>query len=201
MTGFGDIDVDEVIRRAINEDPEIARKAFEVIHDALREVVVKVIVRRFPKQANDSEDCFQSVLLKLWSRRNELDIPRSESRVTGWFIRVAVNEMTERLRRRCSKEAVMTDISGDKFVESVEELGEPDIAEQVAEAEEINLRESRLQDAIKNLTPVEQDVVRLALVGKSRYEIAEQLGLPYSTVCEKLKSAVKKLQNNLGQRD
>ncbi len=136
----------------------------------------------------EAADVTQTVFIRLWDRRSEVD----PDRVDAWLVRVARNAAIDAWRRRRTRERVMS-----ANTEAVEQLpgshGEPPDA--CAASSEFR---RRLRVAIDELTEPQRSIVILREMEGYQYdEIGEALDLPLSTVKVYLHRARRKLRETL----
>ena len=177
-----DADWDE-LRRAAGGDSE----AFSGIVERHQGRRLRLCERMLADR-EEARDAVQEVFIRFHAA---LSTFRAEASVKTFLTRIAINRSLDILRRRKRRYLVSWDkeVSGD--VESPD--ANPD--ESVIESEE----RLRLRRMVDRLSPRHRAVVVLRIIdGLSTKETAEVLAIPYGTVLSRLKRALTKLKEHLG---
>ena len=151
-------------------------KEFLEMINANRRLIFKVChLYAFEKEFID--DLYQEIILQLWRSFPSF---RGESRVSTWVYRVALNSAIGEFRRevRKPKRTSLTNLH----------LELPDTDTLMDE------RLKMLNDAIRQLSPIERALLMLYLEEKSYQEIADILGITISNVGVKLNRMKTKLE-------
>jgi RNA polymerase sigma factor (sigma-70 family) len=159
---------------------EVRNFAFELLVERTRDRLRRFLVQRC--QCRDShlvEDLVQQVLIKLYLLGEQFDPRRS---FWGWLYRIARNEYIDALRRLRPGD-VGVGQTGSGFLES-------DAGDQVADnsnPESIALDQERrrlLDEAVKKLPSLQQNIVQLKRDGISGKEIAGRLAISQAYVSQ-----------------
>lgn len=125
------------------------RKEFETIAPALRERIISLVGRMMPAGTGPepAEDVAQDTLLRLWTRRDELDSYRS---VEALAMVMARNRAVDLLRAHPAGR--LTCLDG---------FDSPDSGPDPHESLEANEAEHRLRDILDSLPSVQQALIRM----------------------------------------
>jgi RNA polymerase sigma-70 factor (ECF subfamily) len=135
---------------------------------------------RFLNNRDEASDAVQDAFVKLWSKRNELDIQNTEA----FCVTIVKNICLDMLRKR-RKTELLTD------AEKIET--EKNISKQI----EIHYDWEQLQKLMKQLPEIQQQLIVLRHVKEySMAEIAEKTGLSEANVRTTLSRARKTLREN-----
>lgn len=147
---------------------------------------LKAWLMRSGSTAEAAEDLVQETLLTLW-RKADLYDPEKAS-VSAWVFTIARNARIDRLRRdKRSKQNLHFDLV------DPEEPDRPDALLDTAE------REARVRAALGRLSEEQVRVVRLSFFeGRPHSDIAEALDIPLGTVKSRLRLAMARLRDLLG---
>ncbi len=132
----------------------------------------------------DREDMFQEIVTQLWKSYPSF---RSESKVTTWMYRVALNTAITYFKKD-KRRPDRGDIDQTKF--------------QIAEVEydfEVEEQIKMLHKAIAKLTGIEKSIVLLYLENKKYEEIAEIVGITQNYVRVKMNRIKLKLKKLIGE--
>ncbi len=149
---------------------------------------VKAYLRRLGLDDQQAEELAQEVMLTVWERAGQFD-PRRATPAT-WIFAIARNKRIDAFRRAPRAEF--------RPEEEAREIAreEPEFAER-----EIALLRRQLERAIEELPPEQAEVLRIYyLEGRSHGEIADALGLPLGTVKSRIRLALDKLRERLGEK-
>ncbi len=167
----------ETGRSAVGCTPEEIRRAYEEHARDLRMFLVGVVRNR-----HLADDLLQGVFARLLERSHQV---RRET-LRGWLFQVAWNEV-QLYRRR-------------EGVRVRHERAEKSPVDELAPLEQLVDRESveRLQAGIAELPDEQRKILEARMrEGKKLAVIAGELGLPLSTVADRLQAALKRLKENL----
>jgi RNA polymerase sigma-70 factor (ECF subfamily) len=146
---------------------------------------VKGQAMRFGLPADIAEDVAQETMLSVWRRAGQFDPARGNA--SAWVFTIAVNARTDRLRRdaRLNNAAPLDGAALDI-------AGPP--------ASEESLDGARLAALVESLPPEQRRVVMMTFFrDASQSEIARALGTPLGTVKSRLRLALAKLREALGE--
>ncbi|MGE0587258.1 MAG: RNA polymerase sigma factor [Cyclobacteriaceae bacterium] len=144
-----------------------------------QKAIITKICRSYSDSEEEFQDLFQEVALQLWRGYESF---RSESKVSTWVYRVALNVCLTHFKKR--KRKPPTSSIDNMLKEPVQEGIDP-VHEQVA----------LLYDAIKQLKEIERAIILLYLEDKQYNEIADILGMTRTNVgvrINRIKSQLKK---------
>lgn len=165
-----------LFQRIAKGDEEAFATIFHDYTSRLFLIVVKLL-----KSESDAEEVIQNVFLKLWLQRENLPQIQNPG---AWLNRLASNEALDFLRRKATRHKYLRTV--DKAEANDDEL------HHALDAKELN---RLIWEAVEKLPPARQEIFRLSRQeGKSRDEIAEQLGLSKHTVKNQMASALKFIQ-------
>lgn len=162
------------------------RDAFASLFECYAGRIKAMLVRR-GAAAEAAEDIAQDTMLMVWRKAGQFDSARASP--AAWIYTIARNLGVDRLRR--DKRAKLF-----ALYEAIEtEVPErPDAPLDVAE------RDQRLRDALRELPEEQVRVVQLSFFeGRAHGDIAKLLDLPLGTVKSRLRLAMTRLHNLLGE--
>ena len=141
--------------------------------------------RKLDEQA--AEDLLQEVMLKIWRKAGSYNA--AKARVSTWIFTVARNSHIDKIRRQ-----KVIELDADDHLPQMVDDNETDelvAAGQTADA---------VRQAIDSLRPELSEVISKAFLEEmSHTEVAEALGLPLGTVKSRIRLAVSKLRQSLGE--
>lgn len=142
-------------------------------------LVVKIVGR-----GPDAEDVLQDVMTELWKRADRYD-PALGSPTT-WVLMFARSRALDQLRRRKRQDRILNRPSPPSPIIPGRDHDTTDLS-------------PRLAAAIKQLSDDQQAVVTLAFVhGRTREQIAEDVGAPVGTVKTRVRAGMHRLAEILG---
>ncbi len=147
---------------------------------------IKAVLMRAGATAEAAEDVAQETLVAVWRKAGQYDPARASA--AAWIYTVARNLRIDRLRRD----------QREKLVAVYETIAseEPERPDEVLDSSE---QDARLRSALRELPAEQVRVVQLSFVeGRAHGDIAKMLGLPLGTVKSRLRLAVNRLRNALG---
>jgi RNA polymerase sigma-70 factor, ECF subfamily len=150
---------------------------------------IKTYMRRSGASEGDAEDLAQEALLMVW-RKAALFDPANAGAST-WIFTIARNLRVDAMRRKARGSArPMTDAEAEF---ALDEAPLPDLAFATRQGEK------RVRSALAALSADQQRVVELSFFeDKAHGEIAGMLGIPLGTVKSRLRLAMAKLRDLLG---
>jgi RNA polymerase sigma-70 factor (ECF subfamily) len=141
--------------------------AFEVLvyrHGAL----MRVYAAKILGSASEADDVVQDVFIQAWGQFDRLHDPQA---VRSWLMRMVSNRSIERIRKRKDH------VSVDNWDPPVTEAQSPE------HVVEVRMQLRALSAAVDRLPDLQRQCWALKEIGGVAYaEIAEQLGIPVSTV-------------------
>lgn len=180
-------------RRAANEPSELIRaiatqrdrRAFAELF-AFYAPRVKSMMMRMGAGNEAAEDIAQEALLTIWRKADYFDPARATA--GAWIYAIARNLQIDRLRR--DQRAKLHEL-----YEAIEPEG-PERPDMIVDGCE---REEFVRAALKQLSHEQIRVVHLSFFeGKAHGDIAEELGIPLGTVKSRLRLAMNRLRQTLG---
>ncbi|SEB98752.1 RNA polymerase sigma-70 factor, ECF subfamily [Beijerinckia sp. 28-YEA-48] len=186
MTGKGpdqsDKDYGEMIRLIAQRRD---RQAFACLFDHFAPRIRGMILRT-GATVEIAEDVAQDAMLTLWRKAEYFDPQRAAP--AAWVFAIARNLRIDGIRRdrRAQMHALLDRI-------------EPEAPEQPDQRASLDERQRRVADALKYLPAEQAEVVRMSFVeGKAHGEISKCLELPLGTVKSRLRLAMIRLRQALG---
>jgi RNA polymerase sigma-70 factor (ECF subfamily) len=145
------------------------------------EGVIFKITTLYTDNRDDQKDLYQDVVYQLWK---SFDSFRSESKISTWMYRIALNTSLTRLKKT---KRMGNPVSIDRVVMQQTENYDPEFEEKL----------KLLYSHIKQLSVLEKALMLLLLEGKKYEEIAEITGLSSSNVGTKISRIKQKLKNQI----
>lgn len=171
----------ELIKAIRNGNAEVFRQVFDACYENLCQYAF-TIVRDF----DQAEDVVQSILMKLWERREELDIKTS---VRSYLFRSVYNQCLNQLEHSSIKK------KHDARVQN-----SPNRDEQQPDVFPAELEES-IRKAVDSLPQECRRIFTMSRYEEMRYsEIAEKLNISVNTIQNQICKALKILREELKDR-
>ncbi len=138
--------------------------------------ILHKVCRIYCHNQEDHNDLFQEIVLQLWKAFPSF---RSESKITTWMYRIALNTAISGLRK---KKITLTELEKISF--------------QIEDKKEITIEEDlqQLYKAIEYLSDIEKSIVLLYLEDKPYEEIAEITGTSLNTCLGRMRYAIQNLR-------
>jgi len=147
---------------------------------------IKAYLRRLGLDDAQAEELTQEVMLTVWQRAHQFD-PKKANPST-WIFTIARNRRID-AARRASRAEFRPEEEAARLARE-----EPELA-----GTEIALMREKLEKAIDGLPPEQAEVLRrFYMEGRTHSEIADALGLPLGTVKSRIRLALEKLREKLG---
>lgn len=139
------------------------------------------ITRAYANDATDQKDLYQEIVYQLWK---SFDSFRSESKITTWMYRIALNtSLTFNARSYKKMKSTQLDF---------------DVIDEVNESLKLkNEKISLLYEKINGLNAMDKGIVLLFLEGRSHHDISEIMGISKSNVGTKLNRIKQKLKSQI----
>lgn len=161
------------------------RQAFTALFDYFAPRIKAVLIRANTPPAA-AEELAQDVMLTVWRKAALFD--RSRAGASAWIFTIARNLRIDVARREHRGKVLDLELS---------ELLEP--AQRPDEEFDTSEREQRVRAALKHLSDDQIAVVRLSFFeGKAHGDIARELELPLGTVKSRIRLAMNRLRDLLG---
>ncbi len=169
-------------------NPQTQRQAFGIIVKQYSEQLYWQ-VRRIVLNHDDADDVMQNALLKAW---NSIDTFRSDSKLSTWLYRIAINESLDFVR----KNKRITAVSADNEQAGIANML---LADRYFDGDEA---QAKLQAAIALLPDVQRTVFNLRYYDDLKYsEISRMLNTSEGALKASYHIAVKKIAEYLKQHD
>ncbi|MFJ1756137.1 ECF RNA polymerase sigma factor SigK [Kitasatospora sp. NPDC088134] len=176
-------DLKELVARVVRGDQD----AFSALYDALAGPVFG-LVRRVVRDAAQSEEVAQEVLVEIWRTAARYQPERGE--VMSWALTVAHRRAVDRVRS--AQAAADRDR---RAAESAYTAAYDEVAEQV----EGRLEREQVRRCLKTLTELQRESLTLAYYrGYSYPEVAQVLGAPLGTVKTRMRDGLIRMRDCLG---
>lgn len=161
------------------------RSAFTALFDHFAPRIKAYLLRAGADEAL-ADELAQEALLTVWRKADSFDPTRATA--ATWIFTIARNLRIDRFRKG------WRDVSaGDDLPETVDEAAAPD--EVLSDAE----RGERVRNALRQLPPEQIKVIELSFFEEQPHaEIARSLGLPLGTVKSRIRIAMTKLRDLVG---
>lgn len=162
------------------------RVAFTVLFDYFAPRIKAFLMRSNNTPATLAEELAQEAMLTVWRRAAQFD--RARAGASSWIFTIARNLRIDVARREQRGKVLELEAS-----ESLEPPAQPDAEFDAGE------REQRVRAALSHLSDDQMRVVRLSFFeGKAHGDIALELQLPLGTVKSRIRLAMNRLRDLLG---
>jgi RNA polymerase sigma-70 factor, ECF subfamily len=174
----------ELLRRVAEGD----QAAFAEFYDATSRTVFGIVLSVLRDRAQ-AEEVAQEVYLEAWTIARQFDANLGSP--TGWLNTIAHRRAVDRVRS--AERSVKRD---QRHFEADLAIADPDTSDIVVAHDE----GSRVRAAMQTLPEAQRTALTLAYFeGRSHREVAEYLQLPLGTVKTRIRDAMKRLRNQLGE--
>ncbi len=171
---------------------EIGEGKSEALGHLYRETVsilYGMALRMLSNQA-DADEVVLEVYEQVW--RSAASYDASRSRVLWWLSMLTRSRALDRLRSAKRREAMEEPVTEAMDFTASDRLQDENVL--IAQERE------RVLEAIKELSPEQRQAVELAFFSElSHTEIAEQLGIPLGTIKTRIRTALRRLRESLGE--
>lgn len=134
-----------------------------------------------------AQDVVQEVFVALWRDASRFDPARGA--VAPWLFSLARHKAIDLVRREANVRKRTADV----------DLELEEAADDVDQEAWQRIRRERVLEAITHLTPLQREAVELAFFGGlTHVEVAERLGIPLGTAKTRIRSALLRLRDLLG---
>ncbi len=169
-------------------NPATSRKAFGTVVEQYGEQLYWQ-VRRIVLTHDDANDVMQNVFVKAWTNIGSF---RSDSKLSTWLYRIAVNESLDFIRRKKTLQTVSADDDDAGVANTL-------MADKYFDGDET---EAQLQQAIARLPEVQRTVFNLRYYGEMKYsEMSRVLGTSEGALKASYHIAVKKISEYFKNRN
>lgn len=161
------------------------RAAFAALFDHFAPRIKAYLMRAGADEAL-ADELAQEALLAVWRKAETFDGARATA--ATWIFTIARNLRTDRFRKEWRDVPV-----GDDLPDTIDEAAAPD--ESLSDAE----RGARVRQALRQLPPEQIKVIELSFFEDQPHaEIAQALGIPLGTVKSRIRIAMTKLRDLVG---
>nr|WP_207345533.1 ECF RNA polymerase sigma factor SigK [Arthrobacter sp. E3] len=174
---------EELIRLVASGD----EAAFEILYD---EVAPRVfgLVRRVVRDPAQSQEVTQEVFLDIWEQASRFDPDKGKA--MSWILVIAHRKAVDKVR--ASQASTDRDLR-----QGIKEFQES--YEDVADTVEGKFEAERVKQALKSLTPAQQEAISLAYYGGyTHQEVAELLKVPVGTIKTRIRDGMIRMRDRLG---
>jgi RNA polymerase sigma factor (sigma-70 family) len=169
---------------AVGRDQDVA--AFALLFELLAPRIRAFVGRDADGSA---EDVLQETFVNVWRKAHLYDPVRASA--TTWIYAVARNARIDMARKAARRSYDVDDPAFD-----VEPVATPH--QHLTQAQE----KARLEQAVAGLPPEQSEILRLSFFAeKAHAEIAAELGLPLGTVKSRIRLALERLRQELGDEE
>ncbi len=177
----------ELMGRVARGDQE----AFAAVYDATSRTVFGIVLRVLRDRAQ-AEEVTQEVYVEAWRHASRFDAKQGTA--TSWLNTIAHRKAVDRVRS--SERSIQRDQRHFELEAIQSGPGQTDVSELVVAEDEGR----RVRDALKLLPQAQRTAIRLAYFeGRSYREVAEYLELPLGTVKTRIRDAMERLRQHLGE--
>lgn len=176
-----------LIRLLSGRDPHALSELYDRYGKLVFSIALKVVGNR-----GTAEDITQDVFIRIWEKAETFDPERSK--FSTWIASIARNRGIDVLRKGGGSKSREVEF----WAEADEgAFSHPQTTESQAE---VWIEQKRIRSAIQKLPKEQQQVLGLAYFrGMTHREIAEELGQPLGTVKTRIRSAMRRLREMLGE--
>lgn len=182
--GVGGQDAVALIRATAAGDEQAFERLYDLLAPRVHGLVLRVV--RDPAQ---SEEVTQEVFLDIWRLASEIDLERGSP--MGWILTLAHRRAVDRVR---SAEAA-------RRRDHLEAVRDPRRSrDETVEQAQSNLDGDRVRAALGSLSEIQREAIRLAYFeGRTHTQVAETLGIPLGTAKSRIRDALLRLRDVLGE--
>ena len=176
-----------LVARMAEQDQE----ALSALFDRYRGVVFSLALRILKERA-EAEEVLTEVFFQAWSGAVGFDALRGT--VAAWLVTLCRSRAIDRLRAKGRRDSGLGLIA-----QQQSKAVSPAVGRESEAAAEIQMRRTRIQAALDNLTPEQRGALELAYYGGlSHSEIAAKLGEPLGTIKTRIRQGLLMLRESLG---
>ncbi|MCA1781781.1 MAG: ECF RNA polymerase sigma factor SigK [Dermatophilaceae bacterium] len=163
-------------------------RAFEQLYD-LTAARVHGLVLRVLRDPAQSEEVTQEVFLDIWKTADQIDVERGSP--MGWILTLAHRRAVDRVR---SAEAA-------RRRDHLDVVRDPRrVRDETVEQAHANLDGDRVRAALGSLTELQREAIRLAYFeGHTHTQVADLLDIPLGTAKSRIRDALLRLRDVLGE--
>ena len=179
---------DETLIRLITQSQEQALvQLYDRYHRRIFSLVLVIV-----NDPRTAEEITLDVFMRVWQKAGTYRA--EQAKVSTWLIHIARHHTIDVLRSRAAKVDRLT-VDWENSISRIESAG-PD----TQESAELSLRRERINAALAKLPPEPEQALVLAYFGGyTQSEIAEMLARPIGTIKTRLRLAMLKMREFLGQ--
>jgi RNA polymerase sigma-70 factor (ECF subfamily) len=173
----------DLVLRVQRRDP----RALAELYDRYGRLAYALILR-VVRDVGAAEDLVQETFLHVWTRAQAFDARRGA--IGPWVLAVARHRAIDYLRSAGGREGNSVEF---------EETGHPSLFIDMERGIPASDRARRVKAAVERLSATERQVIELAYFeGLTQTEMAERMGQPLGTVKTWVRSALKRLRDQIG---
>ncbi len=167
----------EIIRSIRDGDPMAFRQVFDACYESLCHYAFTIV-----RDADEAEDTVQSMFLKIWEKRSDLDIKQS---IRSYLFRSVYNQCMNHIEHNTVKEKHRNHMT-------------VDMSATVAPQVFVDELENKVREAIDMLPPQCRTIFLMSRYEEMRYsEIAAKLNISVNTIQNQVCKALKILRDTL----
>ena len=168
-----------------------SRQALEVLYARYSAPVYSLAVHML-RDSGAAEEVTQDAFFNLWRRASSFRPERGK--VTAWLFSIAHHRVIDEVRRRRWREQTQVFHDVDLLNQPADDTGDPVMYAM------LQMKRGILKEALDTLRPEQREIVVLAYYGGLTHsEISQRLAQPLGTVKTRMRLALKKLREALGQ--
>lgn len=159
-------------------------KSFHVIYDLYVDRIYFFVIK-FIKSRDQTNDIVQDVFIRIWEKRNQIDLSKS---FEGFLFKIAKNEVLNTFSRSKREESILQEI----MFESIKFLNTTENNLEMIETSQL------IQEGINQLPSQQKKIFELCKMEGLTYEqAAAELNLSVSTINTQMVNALRFLRNYL----
>ena len=168
-----------------------SRQALEVLYARYSGPVYSLAVHML-RDSGAAEEVTQDAFFNVWRRASSFRPERGK--VTAWLFSIAHHRVIDEVRRRRRRDQTQVFHDVDLLNQPADDTGDPVMYAM------LQMKRGILKEALDILRPEQREVVVLAYYGGLTHsEISRRLEQPLGTVKTRMRLALKKLREHLGQ--
>lgn len=157
-------------------DGSALRQLFDLYYKTL-----SIYIVQFTNNMEDAEDIAQSTFVKLWEKRNKINITTS---LKSYLFRSAYNSYMDQIRKEKRKDLMIAELKYQALTATIDE-------DSSKEEERVN----KIKEVVNDLPDKCKEILLLSKSEGLKYkEIAERLGISIKTVESQIRIAFQKIR-------